>query len=123
MSSADGSDGADSPIDHEAGDHQGARLDTLLLEALIHVLVEKGVLTKNDALSVVQTATQVKRGALHEGRVASERIRADLGTLQLLYRSFEALSDRPGVTQPDGQNIYRLRPPVHGDRPEFPRED
>lgn len=120
MSSADGSDGAD--LRSEAP-NQGMHVDTLLLEALLHVLVEKGVLTKNDALSVVETAAQVRRGALHEGRVASEPVQADLETLHRLYRSFEALADCRGAPPADGENIYRLRPAVHGDRPEFPRDD
>ena len=123
MFSADGSDGADPGSNHEASGHQGAQVETLLLEALMHVLFEKGVLTKNDALSVVETVAQVTRGALQEGRASREDSQADLGTLRRLYRSFEALSDRPGVVQSDGDNIYRLRPPVHGDRPEFPRDD
>lgn len=123
MSSADGSDGADTRIDPEAGDHPGARIDTQLLEALMHVLIEKGVLTKNDALGVIQTVAQVKRGALHEGRVAREVSQADLGALHRIYRSFEALPECPVVTEPDGENIVHLRTPLHRDRPDFPRDD
>lgn len=123
MPSADGSDGADSRTGREANGNQGMQLDTMLLEALMHVLIEKGLLTKNDALSVVQTAAQVKRGALDEGREAREQTQADLWTLQRIYRSFEALSYRPDAAQPDIENIFQLRPPVHGDRPEFPRDD
>lgn len=123
MSSADGPDGADPRTEHETSGGRGLNVDALLIEALMHVLVEKGVLTKNDALSVVETAAQVKRGAHYERRAATEQTEADLGLLQRLYRSFEALSDRPGVVRPDGENIYLLRPPVHGDRPDRPRDD
>lgn len=123
MSSADGSDGADSRTGVEPGAHSLAPIDMLLVEGLIHVLIEKGVLTRNDALSVVETAAQVKRGALHDGLSNGGRIEAELTVLRHLYRSFEAVSDRPGVVQAVGENIYRLRPPVHGDRPEFPRGD
>lgn len=123
MSSADGPDGAPFGLDRPAANPKGMQTDTLLLEALMHVLVEKGVLTKNDALSVVQTAAQVKRCALHDGRDAPEPIQADLSALHRLYRSFEALSDRPGIARSDGENIFPLRPSVHGDRPEFPRDD
>lgn len=123
MSSADGSDGADSPISVEPGAHSLTRIDMLLVEGLIHVLIEKGVLTRNDALSVVETAAQVKRGALRDGASDGGWAEADLSALRRLYQSFEAVPDRPGVVQSDGENIYRLRPPVHDDRPEFPRDD
>jgi hypothetical protein len=95
----------------------------LLLETLIHVMIEKGLLTKNDALSVVQTVTQVKRGELHDGSALPGHTHEELGMLHRLYASFEAASDRPGTLQADGENIHRLRPPLHGDRPEFPRDD
>lgn len=123
MSSADDFDGADFRISDEAGEPQGAPVETLLVEALMHVLIEKGLLTRNDALSVVQTVAQVKRGILDEGRVAKARTQVEIWALQRIYRSFEALSDRPGAVPADGENIFPLRPPVHGDDPEFPRDD
>ena len=55
MSSADGPDRAHSLDFGNAGEHRGSQVDTQLIEALIHVLIEKGVLTRNDALNVVQT--------------------------------------------------------------------
>ena len=123
MSSADGSDG-DFPSHFEkSGERPGNQVDTLLVEALIHVLIEKGVLTKNDALNVVQTVTQVKQGELHEGHAPVAQTRATLEMLHRLYASFEVVADRPGVMQADGANVRRLRPPVHDDRPEFPRDD
>lgn len=122
MPSADGSDGAH-PRGGPGSCDPRATVDTLLIEALIHVLVEKGVLTRDDALSVVQTAAQVRLGALDEGLTAREPGRADLTLLQRLYRSFEALADRPGGMPPDSDNIFRLRPRLHGDRPEFPGDD
>ena len=123
MSSADGPDGPDPGTGKSVDGQLLARVDMLLIEGLIHALIEKGVLTKNDALSVVQTAAQVKRGTLDESRPDGARIEAELAALHNLYRSFEAMSDHPGVIQFDGENIHRLRPPLHGDRPEFPRDD
>lgn len=123
MSRADGSDNTYFPDSEKAGERPERRVETLLVEALIHLLIEKGVLTRNDALSVVQTVTQVKQGELHEGLAASAQSRATLGMLHRLYTSFEGIADRPGVLQVDGANVRRLRPPVHGDRPEFPRDD
>ena len=123
MSSADGPDGGYPPHSEPAGERPGGRVDTLLVEALIHVLIEKGVLTRNDALNVVQTVTQVKQGELHEGRAPAAQTRATLEMLHRLYASFEVVANRPGVVQADGANVHRLRPPVHDDRPKFPRDD
>ena len=94
----------------------------LLFDSLVHHLIEKGVLTKNDALSVVQTAAEVVRGRVHEnaGEIA---IDAALMTLERTYGSFEALPDRYGGPALDGHNVLPLRPPLHGDRPHFPSEE
>lgn len=96
-------------------------VDSLLLESLIFVLIEKGVLTKNDALSAIGTAAQVRRGDDDPGGSAQQD--ADLKFLRQLYVSFENLRERAGVEKFDGENVHRLRPPVHCDRPEFPRDD
>jgi hypothetical protein len=95
----------------------------LLLETLIHVMIEKGLLSKNDALSIVQTVAQVKGGEIHDHSAPAEQTNADLGILRRMYSSFEALIDRSGAAQLNGANVRRLRPPLHGDRPEFPRDD
>jgi hypothetical protein len=89
----------------------------------MYILIEKGVLTKNDALSVVETVAHVKRGERETADDDGSQAKADLRLLQRLYVSFEALDDRPGVENFDGENVYRLRPPLHGDHPEFPRDD
>jgi hypothetical protein len=65
----------------------------------------------------------VKQGELDGDDGAGSQIHASLGMLSRLYASFEVMSDRPGVMQADGANVQRLRPPVHGDRPKFPRDD
>ena len=55
-------------------------VEFLLFDSLVHHLIEKGVLTKNDALSVVQPAPQVVRGQMHEGGSADKE--AALATLE-----------------------------------------
>ena len=94
----------------------------LLFDSLVHHLIEKGVLTKNDALSVVQTAAQVVRGR-HDVETSSPETRTALTILQRTYSSFEALKVRAGAPQVDGRNVHSLRPPLHGDRPQFPSDD
>ena len=89
----------------------------------MHLLIEKGVLTKNDALSAVQTVAQVQRGVAIEARSSGARTQANLRMLQTLYRSFESVTDHAGVLHANLDNVHRLRPPIHGDRPEFPRDD
>ena len=95
----------------------------LLFDSLVHHLVEKGVLTKNDALSVVQAVAQVVRSESHNGQTPAQRTSAALATLQRTYSSFEALKGEQGATQHDGHNVHSLRPPLHGDRPQFPSDD
>jgi hypothetical protein len=86
---------------------------------LVHHLIEKGVLTRNDALSVVQTVASVHRGALEE---QPEMAAPDTGLniLKRMYTSFELLPDGRLVSQSseDG-NVLQLRPPLHGERPQF----
>ena len=95
-------------------------VEYLLFESLVHHLIEKGILTKNDALSVVQTVAEVVRGHMHE------RHRGPDGALPMLeraYSSFEALADRFDGTRLDGLNVHPLRTPIHRDRPRFPSEE
>lgn len=122
MSSTDDPDDFKIPIFQHSARRPAREVDAHLLEALMYVLIEKGVLTKNDALSVVETAAHVKRGEREEAGDASHA-EADLELLQRLYASFEALDDQPGVVNFDGENVYRLRRPIHGDRPTFPGDD
>ena len=95
----------------------------LLFDSLAHHLIEKGVLTKNDALSVVQTAAEVVRGRMEDEETPSQQASAALAILQRTYSSFEALQDRQGASQLDGHNVHPLRPPLHSDRPQFPSGD
>lgn len=122
MSSSDGPDGANLHTTQPPIERPARGVDSLLVETLIYVLIEKGVMTKNDALSVVQTVAEVTRGALNQG-IGPEQADADLILLQRLFASFAALDDQSAGTNFDGENVHRLRPPVHGDRPQFPHDE
>lgn len=119
MSSSDGRDGQEGPSSRFTVDGGGGSLETMVFECLVHQLIEKGVLTKNDALSIVQTVAQVKRGYLDEAMAAAE-IRAEIALLSRLYGSFEALRERSDAASADHDNVRQLRPPLHGNAPEFP---
>jgi hypothetical protein len=94
-----------------------------LFESLVHHLIEKGVLTKNDALSIVQTVAVVTRGRLGSSDAGREAIQNDLGVLRRLYESFELLDNEPVAREAsEGGNVVQLRPPLHGDQPEFPED-
>lgn len=102
---------------------QRASMECELLESLIHVLMEKGVMTKNDALSVVQTVAEVKQGSIEDAGQDADVLNRELRTLKRLYKSFELVRERrPTSHLFDGGKITRLRPPVHGDQPEFPED-
>ena len=123
MPSADGPQG---PSDHKTNETPLAPFQTMecqLFESLVHHLIEKGILTKNDALSVVQTVAEVKRGDQESGGLPAGSTKGDLAILERLYSSLELVAERP-ITSPafDGDNIHRLRPPIHGDNPKFPKD-
>lgn len=121
------SDGLEEPIPSPSGGdgaaQPGGTVEYMLFESLLHHLIEKGVLTKNDALSVVQTVAEVTRGQLHEGRGHSSTTQNALAMLKRMYSSLEAMSERIIGARVEGGNVLRMRPPLHDDRPEFPRDD
>lgn len=96
-------------------------VEFLLFDSLAHHLIEKGLLTKNDVLSVVQTVAQVMQGRLHSDEAPSAK--AALSTLERTYESFQALPDRHGRPGLDADNIVPLRPPLHRECPQFPSDD
>lgn len=98
-------------------------LEYLLFDSLVHHLIEKGLLTKNDAMSVVQTVAQIVRGRVDQSDPANERRDASLATLERTYSSFEALRVRQGKSGLDSHNVHQLRTPLHGEHPHFPTED
>ena len=96
-------------------------VEIMLFESLVHHLIEKGVLTKNDALSVVGTVASVKQGQLGDRHGTDQSVVPELALLERIFKSFEAMLTRP--TQVDGHNVRYLRPPLHRDRVDFPRDD
>lgn len=99
-------------------------MECQLFESLAHHLMEKGILTKNDVLSVVQTVAEVKRGELEEDRSSALVTQREIHTLARLYSSFDMKFD--WVPRPDPQgsgNIMQLRPPLHSDETKFPCDD
>ena len=114
-------DGDGKGVYHAGRSDDLGQVGFLLFDSLVHHLIEKGVLTKNDALSVVQTAAQVVRSQIHGG-AAPKVASASLAALERIYSSFEAVPDRSGARL-DGHNVHTLRPPLHDDRPRFPPED
>lgn len=119
MFSSDGSDGRESSSSRFNGDGRGGSIETMLFESLVHQLIEKGLLTKNDALSIVQTVAQVKRGQVPEGVPETD---AEIALLRRLYDSFEALREHSATARASRDNVRQLRPPRHGDAPEFPHD-
>lgn len=103
--------------------HIPESIECLLFESLVHHLIEKGVLTKNDALSVVQTVAEVKRGELHEAGDANPETETALFVLKRIYSSFEASVERSRGIEIGGENVRFLRPPLHHGNPEFPDSD
>ena len=120
-------DGPEDPRNHRPDETPLAKSESLerqLFESLVHHLIEKGVLTKNDALSVVQTVAEVKRGELESERFHADSIKNELAVLERLYSSFELMRERSASQQGmDGDNVLQLRPPLHGDNPKFPKDD
>lgn len=124
MTSANGPQGPNSHKSDEISVVLHQSIECQLFESLVHHLMEKGVLTKNDALSVVQTVAQVHRGALEEQRTGTGQAENGLAILERLYSSFELVSDRPSSSQAwDASNVLQLRPPLHGEHSDFPRDD
>lgn len=123
MPSADGPQG---PSDHGSDRRPAAASEAMelqLFESLVHHLVEKGVLTRNDALSVVQTVAQVKLGEQETASRPAAHIKTELGVLERLYSSFELMTDRAAAHLRDRENVIQLRPPLHGDKPRFPKDE
>lgn len=109
--------------DGSPAERDGTTLESveyLLFDSLVHHLIEKGLLTKNDALSVVQTAAEIVRGRKGESDTADKRVNASLATLERTYASFEALRDGRNRSGLDARNVHQLRTPLHGDHPRFP---
>lgn len=120
MASADGPGGPEPKADDSPLDQT---MELQLFESLVHHLIEKGVLTKNDALSVVQTVAEVKRGQRETAGADSAVAATELIVLERLYASFELVSGHRVPQRLDSGKILQLRPPIHGDNPRFPNDD
>ena len=70
----------------------------LLSESLLHTLVERSILSVADAVSVVQTAAEVKLVLATEAGESEERMQASLDLLFRISDSFatDLASGRPG---------------------------
>ena len=124
MPSADGPQGPSHDQPEPTPPTPSQTMELQLFESLVHHLIEKGVLTRNDALSVVQTVAEVKRGLWEAAESRTASVKTDLVVLERLYASFELVTDRPiGRHVFDGGNVLRLRPPIHDDNPKFPKDD
>lgn len=87
------SDGLESRGDPARSDGGASGVETMLFESLVYHLIEKGVLTKNDALSIVQTVAEVKQSKkLALGDEAN--VERDLRLLRQLFESFQAVRGR-----------------------------
>ena len=118
MSHSDGHD-----VDQaDSSSGRPATVETMLFESLVHQLIEKGVLTKNDALSVVGTVASVTQGQLDERNGNDPSAEAELAMLHRIFESLKAIDDLPPA-RVDGHNVHQLRPPLHGDQIDFPRDD
>lgn len=122
MSSTDGRDDDPTFATRFQGDGRFGNLETMLFEGLVYQLIEKGLLTKNDALSIVQTVAEVQSGQ-RDDAIAVSNVDAELTLLQRLYDSFEALQESSGNVSGRGDNVHHLRPPLHQDAPKFPLQD
>ena len=123
MPSADGPQGPDD-LESKAARSTSETVEMQLFESLVHHLIEKGVLTRNDALSVVQTVAEVHRGRLDASEREAGNVHNALTILERLYSSLNLVTERPLSPRiVDGGNVLQLRPPLHGDRPKFPKDD
>jgi hypothetical protein len=69
----------------------------LFAESILHMLVERSILSVEDAVSVVQTATEVKLELATEAGESRERMQASLDLLFRISDSFAAdISRRDG---------------------------
>ena len=124
MSSAFGHDGPGDHISRPAIRISRSTIECQLFESLVHHLFEKGVLTQNDALSVVQSVAEVNRGALEEAGPEAASREKDRLVLKRMYSSFQLLKDRPRNSNDFGSGkVLQLRRPGQKGRPKFPKDN
>ena len=81
----------DDPHPQPAAQGQAA---LLLIESLIHSLLDNGALTKLQALEAVESAMQVKEESSGDGKEPRSTVQKSLGLLVSMQRSLEAHSGR-----------------------------
>ena len=89
-SSRDSSFGTDSDP-HPDAQGQAA---LLLIESLIHSLLDNGALTKPQAIEAIESAMQVKAESADEAKEPRETLRRSLGLLSSMRNSIDAHSGR-----------------------------
>ncbi|AOH86317.1 hypothetical protein AWL63_22515 [Sphingomonas panacis] len=66
----------------------------LLIESLIHSLLDNGALTKSQALEVIASASQVKEESAAEEKEPAQTLKKSLSLLVSMRQSIEAHSGR-----------------------------
>jgi hypothetical protein len=66
----------------------------LLLESLIHSLLDNGALTKAQALEAIESAMQVKEESAEEKKEPARTLRKSLGLMNNMKQSIDAHSGR-----------------------------
>ena len=84
---------------HPDADAQG-QAALLLIESLIHSLLDNGALTKPQALEAIESAMQVKRESAAEEKGSSRTLRRSLALLEGMQQSLKA---HTGRHDPDAQ--------------------
>lgn len=72
----------------------------LLSESMLHMLVERRVLTAQEAVAVVRTAAEVKAEVAAEAGESKGRMQASLDLLERIASSFATDGDGKGDTWP-----------------------
>ena len=84
-------DTAPSPFVPEPDAHGQAAL--LLIESVLHTLIETSVLTVQQAIEVVRTASEVKAEVAEAGGESNARMEASLALLEAISTSLETDGD------------------------------
>lgn len=78
--------------DHAPQGDAQAQAALLLVESLIHTLIDNGTLSKAQALGAVESAFDVKEESVDEGKEPPDTLRRSLALLSTIRNSIEAHS-------------------------------
>jgi hypothetical protein len=73
----------------------------LLVESLIHSLIDNGALTKEQAIEAIESASDVKEESASEHKEPNHILRRSLGLLQAMRDSIDAKEGRYNETPPE----------------------